>query len=1300
VTGVEKKRDNGVYAGNSVVDLKSPCCIVVNTTDKAQLIRDGEKIGRIVKLEEDDILQPVPNKGPAETSKRDERRGEQPPFEKVVENVERTKPQVNIEGCGLTPEQHERASKLLCEFDDVFAEDLENPGKLRGFECTIDTDIGVTPIYTRDFRKSQQQHEEIKRSIDDKLKKKTAEPGTGSWSFPILMVPKKNGVMRMCVDLRGLNAITKTIIFPIPRPTDMFDAVRGACWFSLGDATWGYWQMGLKEEDRDKAAYSTREGLFRPTTMDFGMKNAPAQWQRAMNIIFTGLLWTRCVIYIDDLLIFSKTFDEHLENMRLCLTRCREYNLKLRPTKCSFFRHKISFLGHEISGDGIGMEASKVKAITSLPIPDTAEKLHSWICFAQYYKDHIKNFADEVRLLRILAAADKYQWKDIHTAAFERLKRLVLENVMLAHPIPGKRFFLECDASNWGLGMVLSQENEEGVRKVICFGSKALTPTQQNYSAPERECLAVVEGIKQFYIYLHGAEFVVVTDHKALEWLMKHKDPTSKLMRWAIKLQGYNFTIQHRPGKHNANVDALSRLVTAEPRAQTLRDPMEVMEILDISDAQRADPELRGYIDYLMKEKLPTDGDRARKIVGMSRFLEVEEGILYYLWEPAGGRHKQILRRQIAIPESYRHDVLKECHDSCLTGGHLGIAKTYLKMTERYWWKDMYKQTKEYVKGCLPCQQRKGARPINDGLIQPIVATEPFELVGMDLFGPLPATEEGYEWVIVFTDKFTKWIEILPIKRANEEATAAALINAIICRHGVMARLLSDRGKNFIGRMMVEIYKELKIKKVTTTAWHPQGNGQTEAFNKPLARMLAAYANENHRDWDKYLPFIQFAYNTSVHETTKFSPFYLIYGREPRFPIELANGGADYAGVGGTASLAEEIENRFRVAFELAKHNQDLANFKMVVRGDKQKHRPEYKVGQKVWLYIIPRTNKKKGIHKKLKYPWQGPYLVTKQVSPNIVELKLASGGHVKQVVHVNRIKAFFEQGKEQLRPSEEPTLDEEDEFNYEQERVVNKSALTDGEGLPDDEDGVVVITAFRVRSQGVLEYEVKWEKGDKSWVLHEDLENCAALDKFFDSRRHSPLFGLEIKLKWLESLFMKKKYAYTTAQKQLIAVFKEFMTQGEDLTKLLGDVKGLYSIGEVRKWTSEYVKKFKERILPELKLRGFSRTSRGRGEDEEQESEKDPEEKALEFKEDDDPREEEQDDSTDEEELLSGDDEGDKEIDDDEALMADGMALPSQEESWRQAQQALTRMNSYLGEHLKEREKDEEGPETKKQRR
>lgn len=415
----------------------------------------------------------------------------------------------------LTGEQRVQAESLLRKFGDVFVENLTKPGQLRGFECVIDTEPGTKPIYQKDYRKSEAMHEEIRKVVQDKVTKGVCEPCTTSaWSAPTLMTPKKNGGWRLCVDLRRLNEKTVPMVFPIPCIDDIFDRIKGNVWFSLADCTWGYWQMRLRESDRDKCAYMTRDGVYRPTTMDFGMRTAPAQWQRAMNIIFSGLLWDVCCVYMDDLLTYSKTFEAHLLNLRECFARCRRYNLKLRPTKCEFFRHKLVFLGHVVSGEGVEMDPKKIRAITEIPIPDTSAKLHSWLALAQYYRSHIRSFADEVRPLRLLANSAGYVWKEEHTLCFERVKKLVLDNVMLAHPLVGKLFFLECDASNTGLGFILSQENEEGVRKVISFGSKALTPTQQNYITAERECLAVVEGIKSFHIYLQGQKFTILTDHK------------------------------------------------------------------------------------------------------------------------------------------------------------------------------------------------------------------------------------------------------------------------------------------------------------------------------------------------------------------------------------------------------------------------------------------------------------------------------------------------------------------------------------------------------------------------------------------------------------------------------------------------------------------------------------------------------------------------------------------------------------------------------------------------------------------
>lgn len=474
-------------------------------------------------------------------------------------------------GDGLTPSQKSAVHTLLAKYADVFQENLATPGKLRVAPFVIDLIEGATPKPQRNYRKSELEHMQIKANNDDKLMKGVCELSDSAFPAPVIMAPKKDGKLRLCVDLRYINTLTVPIVLEMPRADDMFYAVRGAKYFSLADATWGYWQIKLDEKDRYKAAYITREGVFQPTVMDFGMKNAPAVWQRSMNTIFSGLLWEQCLIYIDDLLVYSKDFDEHLTSLERCLERCRRFNLKLRPSKCTFFGSRIPFLGHMISGDGLEMDDKKVEAITKMSVPTTPAKLNSFVCIAQYYREFIKGFATIVKPLRDLITGDKYTWTPIHQSAFDRVKEELSKKVVLAHPYPDKPFVLECDASNYGLGFILSQEDEKRRLRVVAFGSRALTSQERNYSATERECLAVLEGVKKYHIYLHGTKFKIITDHKALIWLMTHKDPSSKLMRWALKLQQYQFTIEHRAGAKHANADTLSRLVEEEPRDKTIK---------------------------------------------------------------------------------------------------------------------------------------------------------------------------------------------------------------------------------------------------------------------------------------------------------------------------------------------------------------------------------------------------------------------------------------------------------------------------------------------------------------------------------------------------------------------------------------------------------------------------------------------------------------------------------------------------------------------------------------------------------
>ena len=824
------------------------------------------------------------------------------------------------------------------------------------------------------------------------------------------------------------------------------------------------------------------------------------------------------------------------------------------------------------------MDAAKVDTIINMPVPTTAAKLHSFVCLMGYYRQFIMSFADLSRPLMELVKAEKYNWTEVHQNAFVELKRRMLAGAVLAHPDSSKVYYLECDASNFGLGYILAQSADDGRMRAICFGSRALTPTEQNYAATERECLAVVEGVKKYHVYLHGNKFVVVTDHKALIWLMNHADPTSKLMRWAVKLQGYEFSIIHRAGKASANVDALSRLVESAPRHKfpsstkqgevAVIDYQEEIAVIEhelearaaLIKAQWADPLYRQIVRFLRDDELPKDAKQAKLVVALGLHMGLDEGILVHYWWPEDKKVKQDTRRQIAIPESWKTRVLEECHDSPMTGAHLGFTKTHLKIRERYWWKQMYSECKDYVESCIPCQQRKGTQPTNAGVMQSMVASEAWELVGMDIYGPIaPITVRGKRYCIIWTCSTTKFVVGATIAIADEATSAEKLIKKVILRHGVMRKLVSDRGSNFVAIMINEVYKLLKIHKINTTAWHPQGNVFPEHFNWPLGDMLAINMWEHPKDWDLTFPYVLFAWNASVQDSCKFSPFYLTYGREPCFIMEIASGVPNYPGMNGYASLAEEYAYRFKTGFVIAMKNNEYTQQKTELRGQHTHTPVTYKVGEKVWLYTRARTED--GQSAKLKFPWQGPYTVTKQITPNTVGLKEHTGKRLGQYVHVNRLKPFVER-----RPDDELILMENDDFDYRQELTkIDGVTMGDAEVPPDEEEIIKEIKNYRVQGNGDLQFWVTWEGGDQMWEPEIHVEDTVALTEFFTSRRKEPFFGLRIKFEQFSKLFKRAKYSYHLAIEQIIAVLKEFTAPDGNQSEAIKHAQSLYGIGEVK---------------------------------------------------------------------------------------------------------------------------------------
>ena len=551
----------------------------------------------------------------------------------------------------------------------------------------------------------------------------------------------------------------------------------------------------------------------------------------------------------------------------------------------------------------------------------------------------------------------------------------------------------------------------------MAYGGRELNNAEKRYSTTEREALAVVDGIKRYQPYLHGRKFFVHTDHSSLSWLMNVKDPTGRLARWALQLQQYDFDIVYRPGPSNNNADALSRRSYSSTTVSGLSPPMASIRHPcpappQLTKLQREDRDLFAIIEYLECSLLPDDNNKARTLLlTVDSYYLDENGVLCHLWTPSK-RHVQSLCSQVVIPASLRREILIACHDEP-TAGHLSVFKTYDKIRSRYYWHGMYKDVEHWCTSCIDCSMKKVPRGKKKAPLLPIPVEGAFDRVAMDVLGPFPVTNDGNRYIVVFSDYYTRWPEAFALPSTEASLIANLLVDKILARHGAPKTLLSDRGSNFLASIVTEVCKLLNTRQLRTTSYHPQTDGLVERFNGTLAEALSMYVSSNQRDWDRHLPLVLFAYRVSPHATTHESPFYLLYGQEPRLPIDAS------LILPSTAKLSPSVaEHRARIvenlenAHRIVKTNTELAQQRMKHYYDQNSAPVSFDIGSKVWVYT-PKT--RKGLSKKLAHNYHGPYRVVKKLSPVHFRLRTLDNRPVSVPVHANRMKLYVD-------PSDRPT--------------------------------------------------------------------------------------------------------------------------------------------------------------------------------------------------------------------------------------------------------------------------------------
>ena len=851
---------------------------------------------------------------------------------------------------------------------------------------------------------------EVDKQLTDMLDKGLIQESSSPWASPVVLVKKKNGEVRFCIDYRQLNQKSCHDAYPVPRVDDALRCLRGARWFSTLDLASAYWQILMDSESSRKAAFTTHRGLFEPKRMPFGLRSAPATMQRLMMTLFGSMTWQTVLVYLDDIVIFSNTVEQHLARMDSVFAKIREANLKLKPAKCVFLRKSVEYLGHTVSEQGIATSPRVVQAVQNYQVPRDVPAVRRFLGLTGYYRQFVPHYADIAEPLnRLTRKLVRFSWDEECASAFQELKRLVVSAPVLHFPDFSLQFHLTTDASEVGIAGVLSQL-QDGRDCPVGYYSSSLSPAQRNYSATERECLAIVEAIRHFDMFLAGAAFVIHTDHRPLSYLHALKEPRGRLARWILFLDSYEFEIKYKPGVDIPHADALSRAVP-ERVMTTLLEPQWSPEVL--SKAQEDDPVV-GKVKYLVRMGKDAKYVREREVLDLwkqrERLSLTEQGVLV-VKSPRGNT-------QVVLPAQLVEEVLMAAHDPPASG-HLASEKMLQKVRERFYWPTLFRDVSRYCRTCISCQSRKDPGKTRSAPLQSMpIPTRPFEFVSIDHTGPLPRTAAGNKYILVLSCHFSKWVECFPVATMEASLVADVLVREVVCRYGVPSRLHSDQGRSFEAAVIKNMCRALKIEKSRTSTYHPEGNGQTERYNSTAKTMLSHYVDQlDQRDWDLYLPLVLFAYRTSVHATTHFSPYELLFCRQPNIPLDCLIGPQVPSQIddpiGKVLELQEEIPGVMKMVRSYIEAGQETRNN----RRDTSDFQP-YQVGDQV---MVRNSRTKKGLSPKLKLDrWVGPYRVRKAVTD--VNYRLQRGRQ-KILVHYNRMKPFFEpQGRDVVVVDENQT--------------------------------------------------------------------------------------------------------------------------------------------------------------------------------------------------------------------------------------------------------------------------------------
>jgi RNase H-like domain found in reverse transcriptase/Reverse transcriptase (RNA-dependent DNA polymerase)/Integrase zinc binding domain/Integrase core domain len=932
-------------------------------------------------------------------------------------------------------------------------------------------DPDTTPVKRKAIGLNAKQQQELKKTLEELLKGGLIRKSSSPWAAPVFFVAKDGGAaLRMVVDYRWLNEKIKRNSTSLPRFDELMARLSKARVFSKLDLRSGYHQVRVRESDVELTAFTTPFGHYEWLVMPFGETNAPATFVQLM----TQLVLTDCVNrfvlgFVDDILIYSETEEEHVEHVRTVLQQLERHRLFIKPAKCKWMVTDVEFLGHRIRAGPAGTEITathdKVEAVRQWPVPRTVTDVRSFLGFVNYYREHIDNFAHIAVPLTDLTKSSEtgkrapVVWTHTEQRAFEALKQALCEAPALVIVDDDKPFVMHTDASDFAIGAVLSQHDANGKLRPVGYMSRKLSGSQLNWSVYEKELFAVISALQHWTMHLMGtAEKVVIfTDHATLQYLLRQPKLTARQSRWSALLSSFNIELRYIKGEANSAADALSRRPDHDDGAEQRRLTMssiaksQLLGGLAQTAATINAVQVESTIDPLVILEEIRQGYSADE--ECEKLMASPEQHRYVLRDGLLLRHGD---SGIYVPRlpRLRTALIRETHDAD-TSGHMGVLKTHERLAQDFYWPRMRKDVNDYVASCRKCLANKPSNAKPAGLLVPIEPQCKGHTVTMDFIGPLPRTGRNKNYILVMVDKFTKRAWYVATKQTVSGREVADLFFDTIVRHqGLPQTIISDRDPRFTGSFWRALWERCGTKLAMSTAYHPQSDGQTERQNRTLEETLRSYVNERGSDWDLHLAAAEIAYNSSVHAVTKQTPFKLDGGIDARLPINFVA-----RGVGSVVSMdADQFLALHERNYMDAIGRMDSEQQRQAAYANRHRREEQYAVGDKAWLSITNLRIRTRGSTKLLPR-FLGPFDVTRVIGDVNVELQLPEHWSIHPRFHVSKLKKHRENDDERFPNRQEmdeliPSIVIEDEEHEQLADYADYEEFEDGALFSDADSG------------------------------------------------------------------------------------------------------------------------------------------------------------------------------------------------------------------------------------------------------